>query len=120
MRGRSSATGSSIGARCARIKGPSSQAVARRACRRGAAGQPFHLRELSQQVSCQPSDDPAAPALIILTLKNRPTDGPVQLDELGVDGPQCMGACGSDTETRCGGTKHKKGTARSLLTPTTE
>lgn len=50
-----------------------------------AAGEPWHVRELGSQVVGEPVDHAGSPALSGLTVHNRPTDRPVQAQQLGVD-----------------------------------
>ena len=53
-----------------------------------AARQSPHIRVRRAQVIRQPVDNPGTPALGVLPVQDGLADGPVELDELGVDHPR--------------------------------
>jgi hypothetical protein len=61
-----------------------------------APGQAIHVREFCPEVVSQASDDPAPPLFELLAFQNGLTDGPVEFDELGINGAQRLCACGPD------------------------
>ena len=56
----------------------------------------FHIRELRPQVFGDPPDDAASPPLLFLLEENVVADGPVELDQLGVDRSHSFGTGNAD------------------------
>ena len=51
---------------------------------------PLHVREFRAEILSQPVDDAAAPSILVLPNEYFLADGPIQADQLGIDGSQSL------------------------------